>query len=208
MKKMTAIFAMLLAVCLTASAGERAGRAVPLVTGGLDWGFTGTVFNYRHVNCTAGEGYRINEVESGWGFHGNAYVLACIGANVSDRMSVLMECGYMGINGGRRINPFMVKACWHPSGVYSSGAFCFAEGGVGFAVLSNFSGLCSLGSVGWGYRVNMGDSVSVDFQIRLRAVYDKPDIADPDTGTTIPAGSIHANDAYYGSLNFGLALNF
>lgn len=206
MRRYILILLPLLAAVLNASAARPS--SVPFFKYGLEWGTTGTLYTTMHQNYTAEEGYRVDDNRDYWTYISNAFFLANIGFNITERLSLGVYSGYSGISTENRIIPLTGRASFYPKGIASDGMVCFLDGGVGFKDIKNPSAVCMLGSLGSGYHLALSRSVSIDFLANLRYALDHPEIIDPDSGKAVPSGHIRRNNASYCSINFSIAINF
>lgn len=185
----------------------------PLFRYGLEWGFAPMVYETHHLNYIAGEGYRVDDNDSGASFAANATLLAGFGINLSDHVSMGVYAGYTGLSDENRVLPLSLRATWFPKGVTSDGFLCYADVGTGFHVhisdrIEPDRTPAKTAGIGAGYHFALTRSIGLDLQMGFREAFDHALILDPDGSGYISGRDIRRNNAAYSALNMSIALTF
>lgn len=181
-------------VCLCSQA-----RA-PFVRYGLEWGFNPNLFSHTNLNFISFEGYRIRDTRTRCAFFPNGFILANVGINASDYLSVTVHFGYSGISRDNTAIPALLRVTHHIKGCSQDGPFIFIDGGAGFHIARADEPTrepALMGDAGFGYKLRLSSGFSLDFAFSITAVRDHIAIKDPDTGQYIGEENIFKNGAFY-----------
>lgn len=180
----------------------------PLVDFNVEWGYGATLYENRNFVYYDDYGSRIPDKYSGASYVGNAFVLAGIGLNIGEKSNVSLQSGYMGLPGDRKAIPLRLRYKYAVNGPTADGAILIAGGGIGFPVNTDFRKPLANGIIGGGYRLVLSRRSSLDIQCTAAVTYDRPGILQKGSGFPVRESRILHNDAFYASLNIGLAINF
>lgn len=197
--------AILALACITAQA-----RA-PFVRYGIEWGFGPEIYAKTHQNYLTSVGYRVNDVQEGMDFFSCGHVMANVGINATEHLSVSVHSGYMGISRDNRVIPLLLRATGHINGCMADGIFIFLDGGVGFHIpKADQPGRApgAMGDAGVGYSLRLSSGMALDFSFCIKGVYDHPLIEDPDTGGYITGDDVIRNDAFFINPCLSVGLRF
>lgn len=205
MKRLVTVITVLTVLGTSASAARPGSR----LTFGAEWGFNAQVIDYHRFTYKDQYGSIVPDRHDGFAYNGNLYILLNAGVTVSDRSVVSLQSGIEGVAKNRNIIPVRLKYSFLPSGVMSDGALLFAAAGIGFPGDRHSTPVPSIGGqVGAGYRINLAGKTNIEFFGSFKATYDHPGIIDKASGEYVPVSRIIKNDAFYGSVSVGLAVNF
>lgn len=196
------LLAILSFTCLNAQERRK------LVDFNIEWGYSATLFESHNYIYYDDYGSRIPDKYTGLARMSNAYLLAGAGFNVGGKSNIGIQSGYCGIARDRNIIPLLFRYKYAFAGSSDDGAIFIAGAGVGFPVNTTSDAVVVSGSIGGGYRLVLSGKTSIDIQCTARLAYDRPEVFQKGSNRPVPAGRILRNDAFYGSLNIGLAINF
>ena len=189
------ISAFILAMsCLAAQA-----RA-PFVRFGIEWGYGPEAYAKVQQSYLTSVGYRIDSGQEGMEFFNCGFVMANVGINAMEHLSVSIHSGYMGISRDNRVIPVLLRVTGHINGCMEDGIFVFLDGGVGFHILKEDQpnrNPGAMGDAGVGYGLRMSSGMALDFAFSIRGFYDRPLIQDPDTHKYITGDDVIKNDAFF-----------
>lgn len=203
MKRAFTLLAALL-LCVSAAGGSR--EFLRRFHPGIEWGYSLTVATFRHFNyLDPSIGFRIDE--KGWDSPpgSNAYILGSISYDISRFLGISLVSGYQGIYRNCRSVPVLLRANYYLSGMDTDSIFISYDFGVN---LGRPRGLGNQLQIGTGYSFTLTNRSSIALTLGARLVYDQPDIWDPIEEEYVPTSNIRRNDAWYCSLNMGVALRF
>ena len=171
-------------------------------------GIQRNLFESHNYIYSDDDGSRIPDKFTGLTFKNNAYLLAGVGFNAGKKSNISIQSGYIGIYGDRRAIPVLLRYKYAAKGSAADGAILIAGGGIGFPTGSSSSVIIANGSVGGGYRLVLGSNTSIDIQCTARLTYDKPQVYQKGSNRPVPDSRVLRNNAFYVSLNAGIAVNF
>lgn len=203
-RRLIIVIAMSLA-CICARA-----RA-PFLRYGIEWGFNPNVFAKTQLNYLTSEGYRVIDNTDRGDFFPCGFIMANIGINAWEYMSVSVHSGYMGVSRNNRVIPLLLRVTGHINGSQKDGMFVFLDGGVGFHLPKTDEPPRKLGvtgDAGIGYRLRLSSGMSLDLSFCIKGFYDRPLIKDPDTGQYVPEEDIFKSDAFYLNPSVSVGLTF
>lgn len=176
---------------------------------GCEWGCTATLYHYYHIDYTArGTGSRVDVQEPRGVFRPVGDILFYIGAEIGDKCSVDLNCGYGALFDDRRVVPVTVRATFFPKGRKHLATKVFIEGGSAFAKTYD-GGLPAIAKLGTGKRVELARRISMDVDIALQMAMDRPDSAfDYVHNVQVTPSQLLFSRAVYAGINLSLSLNF
>ena len=199
--------ALLLGIC-QASASDRGQGRDWRIEYGAEWGYTATfLFNYHFNYVDSTDGYRVDETGTDFSYRSNAFGLLYSGVDFLGHYSLVLNAGYAGIYQGRRYIPVALRGACHFKSYDESGAFAIAEYGRGFFT-DGTKHVSQSYRLGGGYRYTLGGPACLDFIVSARLSTDRPDVYNFNLGDKVQDMYLRRNKAWYGSLNFSIALSF
>ncbi len=186
-----------------AADSETSKRAWPLLTYGLEWGYSANINHAYHYNYTSQIG-RIDIRENYMCFKNNAYVSAHFGLNCSRHLNLSVYGGYESIYRGQAVIPLSLRGTWlfgkNPMG---SRWLAFLDGGWAFSTSDYRAG--AIAKAGAGYRISLSRSVKLDFMLSYEFASTDVDIYD-DSGNHVPTSRIRRNDNYFSAINLSIGI--
>lgn len=203
MKKVyTALIFLALLPCARALAGGGVRFSY-----GLEWSYTSTFLRSWQYNFICNEGYRIIDQDESWRYFSNGSIIANAGADLGRSFNLSVYSGLSGVYFKRWMIPVELRLRYCPTGMHNNGLICFAGASAMFPT-SVRRETCFAAGLGAGYRVAIFRNISIDLLISAHLVTDHDQIADPDTGASVPTLDITKNASQYASLRFTAAINF
>lgn len=182
-------------------------HARPRFSYGLEWGYTGTFLKTWQYNYIYSSGSRIVDNSEAWRYFSNGSILACIGADLGNKVNLSAYSGLLGVYSRRWMVPVELRARWCPAGLSENGPVLHLGGAAAFPTASLYETAARI-NLGGGYRVKVYGNTCVDFLLSFQVCSDHESITDPDTGMYVPTRDITLNLVEYWGLNFSVALNF
>lgn len=201
------IFLLLLcAIPTTLWASDGADRRIGFK---VEWGYSQSFFYHHRYGITSIEGYRIYDKTTDIKFNPNGRVLIGAHYQLSNKIELSLQTGYLGAQEGIRAIPLIAQAKYFPIDAYHDGFFTQIEAGAALHISQrNNIRVLPIASIGEGYHVILSPEHSLDVVISLSSFYDKPNIANPDGAGYIQKARILSNHAIYSAVNICICLNF
>lgn len=195
---------ILLFLTANAAAGERAGR----IRYGIEWGYTGTVYESHDYAYLSDAGAMVAAAGHSLIFNSNGCFMAFAGYEFMGKTETDLVSGYVGVIQGRRVVPLMVRETYFFNGCRNDGIKVFAEGGA--CLSGTFRDKPSwMGRAGAGYRVMLGDIPAMDLFISAHFVQDHPaSVYASEYSYSVPKSDLRSSLSQYAGISIGLALNF
>ena len=196
MKRIIIILLTIL-VCRTAPGEEshhssysRTGRFVY----GVEWGISGNLFNYNVTTFITDVQSLVQIRSIDPFFHVNGEILADAGVNIGKRFNLSLAAGYAGIQKNMRFFPAELRGQvflrpWQTEGSY------FQIGGGGGLAENKQHRSAFFGRIGYGYRIYLGNGVSIDLKTAVMLAYSHPDAYDKYTGKVVPQVNLRQSDS-------------
>lgn len=195
---------ILLFLTAGAAAGERSGH----VRYGIEWGYTGSLYESHDYAYMSDAGAMVTSKGHSLIFNSNGCFLAFLGYECLKKTETDLVAGYAGVIQGRRVVPLMVRETFFFNGCRNDGIKMFAEGGVCLAG-TFMEKLTWMGRAGAGYRVMLGDIPALDFFLSAHLVHDHPAaVYATEYSYSVPAGDLRSSLRQYAGISIGLSLNF
>ncbi len=182
---------------------EKTKRTWPLLTYGLEWGYSANINHAYHYNYTSNIG-RMDIRENDMCFKNNGYVSAHVGMNCSRHLNFSIYGGYESILRGQAVCPLSLRGTWlFGKNPEESRWLAFLDGGWAFSTSEYKAG--AIAKAGAGYRFSLSRSVKLDFMVSYQFASTDVDIYD-DSGDIVPVSRIRRNDNYFSSINFSIGI--
>ncbi len=178
-------------------------RDWPLLTYGLEWGYSANVNHAFHHNYTSAGG-RVDERGDFMCFRSLGIILAHVGINCGRHLNLSVRGGYEGIYPGQAVWPVSIRGTWlfgrDPS---ERRWLAFLDGG--WAVSSSDYDAGAIARAGAGYRISLSRSVKLDLMLSFEYTSASIDLYD-DEGEPVEPLRIRRNDNYFSSINFSIGI--
>ncbi|MCQ2181659.1 MAG: hypothetical protein MJY50_06355 [Bacteroidales bacterium] len=191
-------------VCASAYGQKTPGK----VSFGVEWGYCAGIYNAHSFVYYDELGSMMADKDKGFQYNPNAYVLADIGFNLTQKAQVAIQCGYEGISRDNDIIPVRLKFSYIPEGLNADGAVLFVAGGAGFHPDRRALGTSVSWLAGGGYHIYAGGRTGIEITASIRATYDSPVVRDKWSGQVISPSKILQDNALFVSANIGAAVFF
>ena len=153
----------------------------PLVKYGVEWGYAPTVYYKQALNYISEDGYRVDDRTGGLTWSSNGFILAGVGLNVSEHFCLSAHSGYMGISGGNRVIPVLLRATGYVAGSEKDGITVFLDFGAGLHIPKEDQPdrkPCLTGDAGLGYHLVLERRAGLNLMFSVKGTYDRPLVPD------------------------------
>ncbi|MBQ9661319.1 MAG: hypothetical protein IJV37_08720 [Bacteroidales bacterium] len=175
---------------------------------GAEWGYSQCLYRSWSYNYFSEEGYRVYDDQQGWLLRPNGSVFLQIGYDLSAKVNVALNAGYLGTGENNRLLPVLLRLSYFPKTTTADGLFGWVQGGPALHFHTEERPVAWTESLGAGYRIALTEECNLDFLLGVRLTQDHPLIPNPEAPGYVSRHNILKNNAGYCALDLTIAVNF
>lgn len=191
-------------ICVFAQ-NHRSGE-LPRFTGGIEWGYSATLFSGFIYNYFSPEGYRIVESVNDLKFYSNGEMYIHFGYNFNTYWNLSIYTGYAGIANLHNAIPVSIRATrFFGEDHMKDRIFVFGDIGSGICLKPDIQEIGTV-KIGCGYRLSLSRDTKLDLNMAVRMTHTHPEII--YDGIPIAMKWTNSNNAYLAGMSLSMAVVF